>query len=85
MFNSFFPNPRVFFLSVLVYTALCVAVWYGYREPLGAMLGFDLSDDTPVIGLGHFGRSFSSGFRRVSLSARSPRLRALRRLPASSE
>jgi peptide/bleomycin uptake transporter len=54
MFKSFFPNPKLFFLSVLVYTGLCVAVWYGFREQMGAMLGFDLSDGTPVIGLGHF-------------------------------
>ena len=54
MFKSFFPNPKLFFLSVLVYTGLCVAVWYGFREQMGAMLGFDLSEGAPVIGLGHF-------------------------------
>jgi len=54
MFKSFFPNPRLFFLSVVVYAAICVAVWYGFREQLGALLGFDLSPAAPVIGLGHF-------------------------------
>ena len=54
MFKSFFPNPKLFFLSVLVYAGLCVAVWYGFREQMGAMLGFDLSEGAPVIGLGHF-------------------------------
>jgi len=54
MFKSFFPNPRLFFLSVIVYAGVCVAVWYGFREQAGAMLGFDLSSDRPVIGLGHF-------------------------------
>jgi len=54
MFKSFFPNPKLFFLSVVVYAAVCVAIWYGFREPMGAMLGFDLSSKQPVIGLGHF-------------------------------
>ncbi len=54
MFKSFFPNPRYFFLSVVIYSAACVAVWYGFKEQMGAMLGFDLSETEPVIGLGHF-------------------------------
>ncbi len=54
MFKSFFPNPRVFFLSVLIYAAACVAVWYGFNEQIGALLGFDLTAKEPVIGLGHF-------------------------------
>ncbi|MGD2172507.1 MAG: peptide antibiotic transporter SbmA [Gammaproteobacteria bacterium] len=54
MFKSFFPSPKLFFLSVLVYSGICVAVWYGFREQMGAMLGFDLSPAAPVIGLGHF-------------------------------
>ena len=54
MFKSFFPSPKLFFLSVLVYAGVCVAVWYGFREQMGALLGFDLSPAKPVIGLGHF-------------------------------
>ena len=54
MFKSFFPSPKLFFLSVLVYMGLCVAVWYGFREQMGALLGFDLTPAKPVIGLGHF-------------------------------
>ena len=54
MFESFFPRPRRFFLSVVVYTGLCVFVWYGFNEQIGAFLGFDLSPAPPVIGLGHF-------------------------------
>jgi peptide/bleomycin uptake transporter len=30
MFVSFFPRPRLFFWSVLLWTALCMAVWYGF-------------------------------------------------------
>jgi len=54
MFKSFFPNPRLFFLSVVAYSALCSFIWYGFNEQIGAFLGFDLSSSTPVIGLGHF-------------------------------
>lgn len=54
MFKSFFPNPRLFFLSVVGYAAVCVFIWYGFNEQIGAFLGFDLSESKPVIGLGHF-------------------------------
>ena len=54
MFKSFFPNPRLFFLSVVLYAGFCSFVWYAFNEQLGNMLGFDLSATEPVIGLGHF-------------------------------
>ena len=54
MFKSFFPNPRLFFLSVVVYSGLCSFIWYSYNEPIGGFLGFDLTPAAPVIGLGHF-------------------------------
>ena len=53
MFESFFPRPKLFFLSVVVYTAFCSIIWYGFNQEIGSLLGFDLSAD-PVIGLGHF-------------------------------
>lgn len=58
MFKSFFPNPRLFFPSVLVWAAIAVAVWYTVGDQLATMLGFDLQPleegEQPVIGLGHF-------------------------------
>ena len=54
MFKSFFPNPKIFFLSVVAYAAVCSSIWYGFNEQIGAFLGLDLSESTPVIGLGHF-------------------------------
>ncbi len=54
MFRSFFPNPRLFFFSVVVYSVICSFIWYGFNEQIGAFLGFDLSSSTPIIGLGHF-------------------------------
>ncbi|MCH8106454.1 MAG: peptide antibiotic transporter SbmA [Proteobacteria bacterium] len=54
MFKSFFPNPKIFFTSVVVYAAICAIIWYGFNEEIGRFLGFDLSSSKPVIGLGHF-------------------------------
>jgi peptide/bleomycin uptake transporter len=54
MFKSFFPNPRLFFTSVVVYSAICCFFWYGFNEQIGLFLGFDLSPSKPEIGLGHF-------------------------------
>jgi len=54
MFKSFFPNPRLFFTSAVVYSAICSFIWYAFNEQIGQVFGFDLSDSEPVIGLGHF-------------------------------
>ena len=54
MFKSFFPNPRLFFSSVVVYALICVSIWYGFNEQIGAFFGFNLESSEPVIGLGHF-------------------------------
>ena len=34
MFVSFFPRPRLFFLSTIVWTALAMAFWYGFAADL---------------------------------------------------
>lgn len=54
MFKSFFPNPKLFFLSVLLFAGAACAIWYGYNEQMASLIGLDLSDSDPVIGLGHF-------------------------------
>ncbi len=54
MFKSFFLYSRLFFLSVVGYAAACVFIWYGFNEQIGAFFGLDLSEQAPVIGLGHF-------------------------------
>jgi peptide/bleomycin uptake transporter len=38
----------------VIYAAICCAIWYGFNEQIGQFFGLDLSDSTPVIGLGHF-------------------------------
>jgi peptide/bleomycin uptake transporter len=54
MFKSFFPSPRIFFISVVGYAAVCAFLWYGFHEQIATALGFDLDTADPVIGLGHF-------------------------------
>ncbi|MCP4392651.1 MAG: peptide antibiotic transporter SbmA [Gammaproteobacteria bacterium] len=54
MFESFFPKPKLFFLSVVIYAGLCSFVWYSFNVQIGEFLGFDLSPSKPVIGIGHF-------------------------------
>ncbi|MBN9055409.1 MAG: peptide transporter, partial [Rhizobiales bacterium] len=39
MFVSFFPYPRLFFPSVILWSALAMAIWYAGGESLGAYIG----------------------------------------------
>jgi peptide/bleomycin uptake transporter len=55
MFPSFFPKPKLFFISVLVWSALCMILWYGAGGAMSSALGLAVAPDAPpVIGLGHF-------------------------------
>ncbi|MEE2774032.1 MAG: peptide antibiotic transporter SbmA [Pseudomonadota bacterium] len=56
MFESFFPSPKRFFLSLLLWLIVVVGVWYSVGADLGQGLGFNFrpSDAPPVIGLGYF-------------------------------
>lgn len=56
MFVSFFPRPKVFFLSVLIWAAITVGFWYWNGENMGTLVGFPVTDPNaaPVIGLGYF-------------------------------
>jgi peptide/bleomycin uptake transporter len=38
MFASFFPSPRLFFLSALLWTGVCMIVWYAFGRNLGPAL-----------------------------------------------
>ncbi|MDE1992528.1 MAG: peptide antibiotic transporter SbmA [Rhizobiaceae bacterium] len=40
MFHSFFPQPKLFFTSLVVWTLICIALWYGAVASLGDHLGF---------------------------------------------
>jgi peptide/bleomycin uptake transporter len=56
VFVSFFPQPRLFFLSALAWTVLVVLSWYLGGEQLGAVFGMPPLDPeaAPVIGIGTF-------------------------------
>ena len=56
MFKSFFPSPRLFFPSVLLWTLIAAVIWYAYARDLGAAFGMGPRPATahPVIGLGFF-------------------------------
>ena len=36
MFQSFFPRPKVFFLSAIAWFFVCLAIWYGFADGLAA-------------------------------------------------
>ena len=55
MFQSFFPKPKLFFISFVVWSALCMFVWYQFGTQLSTAIGLGVAPDAaPVIGLGHF-------------------------------
>ncbi|THB79577.1 MAG: peptide antibiotic transporter SbmA [Desulfobulbaceae bacterium] len=54
MFKSFFPNPRLFFPSLVLWSAIAISIWYGFSDELGGLIGLNLQQTEPVIGLGHF-------------------------------
>lgn len=52
--GSFFPNPRFFFPSVVIFVIAMIAGWYIAAEPIGHSLGIDPGDGEPIIGLAFF-------------------------------
>jgi peptide/bleomycin uptake transporter len=54
MFRSFFPNPKWFFISVVIWASITSIIWYSLNAEIGLFFGLNLDNSTPVIGLGHF-------------------------------
>lgn len=56
MFKSFFPNPKLFFASAVIWSLACAFVWYLFGTEIGTALGFEFAppDAPPVIGLHYF-------------------------------
>ena len=46
MFRSFFPNPRIFFMSAVVWSLLAIALWFLVGEELGSVLNVGAGIDT---------------------------------------
>lgn len=56
MFHSFFPKPKIFFTSAILWSILSIAVWYMAGEQLGASFGMPPVDPNapPAIGITTF-------------------------------
>lgn len=56
MFHSFFPQPKLFFSSLVAWTLLAIAVWYSLGASFGAVIGLPpLAEGTdPPVGLAYF-------------------------------
>lgn len=54
MFRSFFPNPKIFFSSLVLWSIISISIWYSFNQEIGQFLGFAMEQSKPVIGLGHF-------------------------------
>ena len=55
MFESFFPKPKLFFLSLVVWILVVISFYYLFGKSLAGYLGFNLFEDSEtVIGLRYF-------------------------------
>jgi peptide/bleomycin uptake transporter len=56
VFQSFFPKPKLFLISILVMMTVATAIWFTVGESLGTSLGFAQPDPEvpPILGLGFF-------------------------------
>ena len=55
MFKSYFPDPKVFFLSFVIWSAVAIGIWYAGGSGWGVpIFGATPDDAQQVIGLGHF-------------------------------
>jgi peptide/bleomycin uptake transporter len=52
MFKSFFPSPRLFFLSALAWSLFCVLLWFFAAKNWGQFIGLEnpAADAAPIIG-----------------------------------
>ena len=56
MFESFFPKPKLFLVTLLLWLVVTVGIYYSIGQSLGEFIGFTFSpeDAQTVIGLGYF-------------------------------
>jgi peptide/bleomycin uptake transporter len=52
MFVSFFPRPKLFFVSAIIWTALAMALWYGFAQNLWGLIAPGGSE--PAVGVAMF-------------------------------
>jgi peptide/bleomycin uptake transporter len=56
MFTSFFPRPKLFIISAVMWCAIVMLVWYFGARDLGAKFGMPSPgpDDPPIVGVSYF-------------------------------
>lgn len=56
MFVSFFPSPRLFFSSAILWALLAVLVWFFFARDAGALIGLPNppADAAPILGVTRF-------------------------------
>jgi peptide/bleomycin uptake transporter len=56
VFQSFFPKPKVFFLSVILWTAVAMIIWYAGGHQWGQYLGLGVPspEDETIVGIHYF-------------------------------
>ena len=56
MFESFFPKPKLFLVTLLLWLIFTIGIYYSIGQSLGEFIGFNFSpeDAQTVIGLGYF-------------------------------
>ena len=55
MFESFFPKPKLFFITLLAWVFIVVSFYYLFGKNLAGYIGFDLAEENEtVIGLRYF-------------------------------
>ncbi|MGU9961922.1 MAG: peptide antibiotic transporter SbmA [Candidatus Puniceispirillales bacterium WSBS_2018_MAG_OTU23] len=54
MFASFFPHPKLFLISFIIYTGLAAWFWFWLGADIGALIGlnFPSAETPPIIGVG---------------------------------
>jgi peptide/bleomycin uptake transporter len=62
VFKSFFPNPPLFFASVIVWSAVAMIAWYAGASEWGVYLGLGqpTPEDSQIVGIHYF---WSASFR----------------------
>lgn len=53
MFRSFFPEPKLFFLSLAIWGVVCITGWYTIGDTVAGWIGLGGAQET-VIGVGKF-------------------------------
>ena len=55
MFRSFFPMPKIFFPSAIIWIILSTIIWFWIGADIAKIVGFNIDEDAePIIGLGYF-------------------------------